>query len=239
MRSRQVKKEYPQLSSTASVSREARLLQVLLPLVADDEGRLRVNVPALVEQLYPRDADAMMMMPVWLAELQAARCIELYSSGGEEFLYILNWWDLQKIDHPKFSVLPPPPSYSPDDARHVATLSRQRRDKGVKCLEENDFSGNRDNFEEIFDSAQEAGEVTRDTLLRIFQRVGAGAASGGRHDTALKAADLMGRYSGLRPGAAGGKKEADKEDDGFDHLQAALDAQKPDDAQRGALDRET
>ena len=51
-----------QTPAVGRLSREARLLFILMWTLVDDSGRLRWQPDAVIEQLYPFDADAPMLM---------------------------------------------------------------------------------------------------------------------------------------------------------------------------------
>lgn len=108
-RIRTIKPEFPQCEVVGSLSREARLLYILLWTVSDDDGRARAAPQVLAGQLYPFDADAASMIPGWLDELETQRQILRYRAGGSAYLAIVNWRTLQRIDKPTPSRLPPPP----------------------------------------------------------------------------------------------------------------------------------
>lgn len=56
-RIRTIKPEFPQSESVGRLSREARLLFLLMLTIADDEGRMRGNGRFIAAQLYPYDDD--------------------------------------------------------------------------------------------------------------------------------------------------------------------------------------
>lgn len=111
-RIRTIKPEFPQSESVGNLSREARLLFILLWTQADDEGRLRGASRLLASLLYPYDLDAADHIDGWLGELERERCIVRYQVKETFYLQITNWRDHQKIDRPTASRLPPPPERS-------------------------------------------------------------------------------------------------------------------------------
>src|SRR5262249_35009885 len=106
---RTIKPEFPQSESMGRLSREARLLFVLLWTVADDAGRLRAAPRLLASLLYPFDDDAPGLVPRWLDELEREGCVYRYEHDGTHYLEIVKWRDHQKIDKPTPSRLPAPP----------------------------------------------------------------------------------------------------------------------------------
>ena len=105
-RIRTIKPEFPQSESMGRVSRDARLLFVLLWTIADDSGRLRGNSRMLASLLFPYDDDAPKLITKWLDELVKESCIVLYIVDGQSYLQICNWLNHQKIDKPSPSKLP-------------------------------------------------------------------------------------------------------------------------------------
>lgn len=108
-RIRTIKPEFPQSESMGRVSRDARLLFVLLWTVADDAGRLRAAPRLLAGLLYPFDDDAPGLVPGWLDELEREWCVHRYEHDGTHYLEIVKWRDHQKIDKPTPSRFPDPP----------------------------------------------------------------------------------------------------------------------------------
>ncbi len=108
-RIRTIKPEFPQSESMGRMSRDARLLFILMWTLADDAGRLRGNSRVLCGQLFPYDDDAPKNIDSWVDELVAEDCIIRYSSGGAQYIQIVAWLQHQKIDKPSESRLPKPP----------------------------------------------------------------------------------------------------------------------------------
>lgn len=106
-RIRTIKPELPQSESMGRVSREARLLFILLWTLADDAGRLRGNSRMLASLLYPYDDDAPRLIDAWIHELEGETCVRRYMRDGDTFIEICNWLKHQKIDKPSASKLPP------------------------------------------------------------------------------------------------------------------------------------
>ena len=106
-RIRTIKPEFPQSQSMGRVSREARLLFVLLWTLADDSGRTRAASRMLASLLYPYDDDAPRLISGWLEELATVNAIVLYTVDGDDYLEVRNWLKHQKIDKPSKSRFPP------------------------------------------------------------------------------------------------------------------------------------
>lgn len=106
-RIRTIKPEFPQSESMGRVSRDARLLFVMLWTIADDSGRLRGNSRMLSSLLFPYDDDARGLIDGWLAELSSEGCVTVYKVGGDTYVQVCNWLNHQKIDKPSRSKIPP------------------------------------------------------------------------------------------------------------------------------------
>ncbi|MEY4672447.1 MAG: hypothetical protein RL148_231 [Planctomycetota bacterium] len=130
-RIRTIKPEFPHSESMGRVSREARLLFILLWTLADDHGRLRGQPTLLASLLFPYDSDAAKRIPDWLDQLEDEGCVQRYDAAGAAYLQILNWSRHQKIDRPSASKLPQPePSSSKarEDSRGLDEDSTKARE---------------------------------------------------------------------------------------------------------------
>lgn len=105
-RIRTIKPEFPHSESMGRVSREARLLFILLWTLADDSGRLRGTSRMLASLLYPYDDDAAKRIDTWIADLEREKCIVRYVVDGASYVQVCNWLKHQKIDKPSASKLP-------------------------------------------------------------------------------------------------------------------------------------
>lgn len=108
-RIRTIKPEFPQSESMGRVSRDARLLFIMLWTLVDDHGRTRANPVLLANLLFPYDDDAKLRIPEWLTELERQKCIVVYSVDDNAYLQIEKWSEHQRIDHPGKSKFPSPP----------------------------------------------------------------------------------------------------------------------------------
>jgi hypothetical protein len=117
-RIRSIKPEFPQSESMGRVSRDARLLFVLLWTICDDSGRTRAASRMLASLLFPYDDDAAGLIDGWLTELEHEGCIVRYTVDGSTYLEIRKWCKHQKIDKPSPSRLPDPR----EDSREVAKV---------------------------------------------------------------------------------------------------------------------
>lgn len=131
-RIRTIKPEFPQSESMGRVSRDARLLFVLLWTVADDSGRARASSRLLASLLYPYDDDAPRLIDGWLEELEAEECVVRYEHEGSTYLQVCKWLNHQKIDKPTPSRLP-----SPDEGSRILARPRESSppDLGPRTLD--------------------------------------------------------------------------------------------------------
>ena len=106
-RIRTIKPEFPQSESMGRVSRDARLLFIMLWTICDDEGRSRAASRMLASLLFPYDDDAPTLIDSWLQELEIEGCIVRYEAEGSTYLQIDKWLKHQKIDKPSPSRVPP------------------------------------------------------------------------------------------------------------------------------------
>ena len=112
-RIRTIKPEFPQSESMGRVSRDARLLFILLWTIVDDSGKARADSRMLARTLYPYDdgedgavKTSRSDIEQWLAELEEEKCVARYVVEGNTYLQICNWLNHQKIDKPTPSKLP-------------------------------------------------------------------------------------------------------------------------------------
>jgi len=105
-RIRTIKPEFPQSESMGRISREARLLFLMLFTVVDDSGVTRGNSRMLASLLYPYDDDASALIDKWINELMVENCIVKYVVDNQTYIQICKWLNHQKIDKPTPSKLP-------------------------------------------------------------------------------------------------------------------------------------
>src|SRR5471030_3026613 len=121
-RIRTIDPHFPRTPSLSRVSREARLFFILLWTLADDSGRLRLDHERLKDQLYPFDDDAPLLLPVWIGELESARCIELYRVDDIEYLRVCKWRQMQTcIQRPTRGRLPAAPHEPHEESPRMQT----------------------------------------------------------------------------------------------------------------------
>ena len=196
---------FPRTPSLSRVSREARLFFVLLWTVADDSGRLRLNHERLIDRLYPFDSDALSLLPLWLGELEAARCIELYRVEDVEYLRVRKWRQMQAIDRPTQSRLPRSPIETIREAREPREESpRMQKERASKANPREDFNA---------ESPDDTGDAGKAAVLRDLRRIQEQAEADGSHAAAIRSVELRGRHMGLWRGqATAGKEPANDEE---------------------------
>lgn len=142
-RIRTVKPAYPKSSKVRSVSRDARLLNIHLWNLADDDGRLQELLQWILGEVFPTDEDVTVaVLRGWLEELERAGLIVRYEVGGERYIQCHDWKDHQRIEKHKPSLFPPPPDplpepdsgpvgdSSPDDPVSTGDESPQEEEQG-------------------------------------------------------------------------------------------------------------
>lgn len=220
-RFRTIRPNFAQSPAMSRIGREARLLFILLWPIADDAGRLRLLPDQLVEQLFPFDPDAPMLLPAWLDELEAAGCIERYSIEGADYLRIPQWRQLQKIQHPTRSRLPAAPheAHETHEAHEESPETSMGRASEANPHEEAFFFGEPDGAEAT--QAFTAEEV-RGNLRYSLRKAWADDV----HTASARFIELMGREAGMwgGHGAPTGRKEpaddADADEIGMSPAQA-------------------
>lgn len=131
-RIRTIKPEFPQSESMGNISREARLLFILLWPICDDHGKTRGSSRLLASLLYPYDKDAPGLIEGWLDELVQQNCIIRYDHEGAEYIKVAKWLEHQKIDRPSASKFPDPPKprEGSTNAREASCEEGKGRDQG-------------------------------------------------------------------------------------------------------------
>jgi hypothetical protein len=131
-RIRTIKPEFPQSETVGRLSRDARLLFIMLWTIADDEGRLRASSRMLASLLYPYDDDARGLMDGWLDELEREECVRRYEVEGSTYLEIVKWLEHQKIDKPSASRLP---AFVPNSRSLARLRERSSADLGPRTMD--------------------------------------------------------------------------------------------------------
>lgn len=109
-RIRTIKPEFPEDETLGKVSRDARLLFVLIWTRADDLGRFRASPAYLRGQLFPFDEDlTLQMIDQWLDELEGVGRIKSYVVREERYGVVSNWAKHQRVDNAGKPLCPSPP----------------------------------------------------------------------------------------------------------------------------------
>jgi hypothetical protein len=143
-RIRTIKPEFPQSESVGKLSRDSRLLFILLWTIVDDAGRARASSRMLASLLYPYDDDVPKLIDGWLLELEGMDHIRTYYVDGSKYLDIPKWLEHQKIDRPSPSRLPQYRESSTNPREHSRVLVDgpwtldQGRDQEGEAFQEKD-----------------------------------------------------------------------------------------------------
>lgn len=135
-RIRTIKPEFPQSESVGRLSRDARLLFIMMWTLADDSGRLRGNSRMLASLLFPYDDDAKALIEGWVDELVKEQCIEMYLADGQTYVQIRNWLIHQKIDKPSPSKFPEFDESSRMFANVRGGIKDQGKDQGSRIKDQ-------------------------------------------------------------------------------------------------------
>jgi hypothetical protein len=207
-RNRTISPTFPRTPAIRQLSREARLFFILLWAVADDSGRLVLDHAELIEQLFPFDNDAPMLLPVWLDELETARCVECYRVEEIEYLRVLSWRKLQTIDRPTRSRLPRGPSEpdtrEPREPREESPRRPMASASKADPREEPFFS------EDGPDLPGTPGEFPPERVLEILEIALRQSLATEKQTATARYIELAGRQAGLwgGHGAPTGKRES-------------------------------
>lgn len=109
-RQRMIKPEFFSSESLADCSFAARLCFIGLWTCADDKGHLKFTPKSLRKELFGLDDVTMEEFIGYLAELEVAKCIRLYTVGDGIFIDIPNFGTYQTISHPSKTNIPEPSS---------------------------------------------------------------------------------------------------------------------------------
>lgn len=99
-RIRTIKPEFCTSEKLADVSRDARLLFILLWPFCDDGGVHPDRPRTIKMQCFPGDEVSAEVVDGWLAELARVGVIYRYVVDGERLLHVVGWKEHQKIERP-------------------------------------------------------------------------------------------------------------------------------------------
>ena len=201
-RIRTIQPDFARSPSMSRVSREARLLFVLLWTLVDDEGRCQAALDDLARALYPSDSDASMYLLSWLDELEREDCIERYTIDDVDYLRIVHWHQHQRIYHPTPSQLPPP--HAGFNLSGIREISGKLSRRSGKTQADQGLGGRSDAVPENGHFRTEKAVpivVTQQGLLRHLERIRANAEADGSHANALRSVAMQAQL-GLPAGKA-------------------------------------
>jgi hypothetical protein len=122
-RIRTVKPAYPKNRKVRSVSRDARLLNIHLWNLADDEGRLQELPQWIIGEVFPTDEDVTPeLLREWLGSLHDAGLIVRYEVAGERYIQCQNFTEHQVINKPRESEIPAPDAGKVDSSTTPVVL---------------------------------------------------------------------------------------------------------------------
>lgn len=205
-RIRNIQPDFARSPRMSRVSRDARLLFVLLWTLVDDEGRCQAALDDLAHVLYPSDSDASMYLLSWLDELEREDCIERYTIDDVDYLRIVRWHRHQRIYHPTPSFLPPPPRNG-FDLSGIRKISGKLSGRNGKTKANQRLGERSEAFPENSDLRPEKTApivITQQGLLRHLERVQASAEADRSHANALRSIAMQAQL-GLPAGKAAGK----------------------------------
>lgn len=127
-RIRSIKPEFPHDETLGRVSRDARLLFILLWTCADDAGRSRASGAYLRGQLFPFDEDITGAdVEGWLKELEDAGRVRSYRINAESYCVVTNWARHQRVDNASRRTCPDPPWDSEEVGRPPNPSASRRK----------------------------------------------------------------------------------------------------------------
>jgi hypothetical protein len=129
-RIRTIKPETAEDEKLGEVSRDARLLFILVWTMCDDHGRFRASNVWLRNRLFGYDNVTPATVGGWLEELVAIGRVRVYEVDGERYGLVVNWARHQRVDNAGKSLYPDPPPNAPDPPREPAHLPTPEADNG-------------------------------------------------------------------------------------------------------------
>lgn len=79
----------------ASMPPMARLLQIGIINMADDQGRMKAHPAYLRSHIFPYDDVDVEDITMWLSTIESHGTAALYEVDGKAYLQLLNWWEYQ------------------------------------------------------------------------------------------------------------------------------------------------
>ena len=90
----------------------ARLLQIGIINMADDQGRMKAHPAYLRSQIFPYDDVMIDDVESWLGMIAANSTLMLYEVDGKAYLQLLNWWQYQSPSFASPSQYPRPDGWN-------------------------------------------------------------------------------------------------------------------------------
>jgi hypothetical protein len=174
-RIRTVKPSYPKHRKVRAVSRDARLLNIHLWNLADDEGRLQELLQWIIGEVFPTDEDVTtVVLREWLEELQVAGLIVRYEVDGEDYIQCHDFLNHQVINKPRPSEIPSADAGSihsgnstgvvPEDSHPEVEGEKERREgKGTGKPTTGTVVGGAEEFDDWLEHYR---EMTGHTMMR-------------------------------------------------------------------------
>lgn len=139
----------------------ARLLFIGMLSLADDEGRIDLNVRYLRKEIFGYDELTIADVCDLLSEIrQKCRNIECYEVDGREYAVFLTWSRYQKVDRAYRSRLPDPPGYVPD--KQLAEWSTNKHK--LKANDPEPFDDNSTNVRRTFPAKEKEKEKEKEKV---------------------------------------------------------------------------
>jgi hypothetical protein len=212
-RTRSIRPDYVNDERFATLALDARLLDLLLPIWADDEGRFVASPGAISDALFPYDAIPPARVAGWLGDLAQGGLVQLYTINGRDYGAVTSWRARQKIDHPSPSRLPAPPDSifraTGHDGADIAVHSLQTRVFRENVASQGTSQGahrgammHLSPAEDVFASALPPVKAEDTAMLRVCAPVDRHGISGGRRSPDPRVSAVWSAYlaGSKRPG---------------------------------------
>ena len=117
-----------------------RLFLIGMFSVADDKGRGTGGTAYLRSVIFPHDEISSLKIKKALEKISEHISVQFYEVDGQEYYQFNNWKKWQRVDKPRESLLPPPPTESENDSRNDSEIeskndSRLKEKKGKEVKE--------------------------------------------------------------------------------------------------------
>ena len=89
----------------------ARLLQIGIINLADDQGRIKAHPAYLRSQIFPYDDVAIDDVRDWLERIANNGTVIIYEVDGKEYAQLAHWWDYQSLQFASPSDYPAPDTW--------------------------------------------------------------------------------------------------------------------------------